>query len=319
MTAESIGKHLWEPLARLAINFGHEVVLTDNPKIWGDIGFYCDDHSTPGNQRLSVITINGLDQDHDVRPNYSLFFSQHNWALFDLGLLPGDRWMNGFDTALPHNSIMPRLGVIKVGWPKSDPLFIVSDPASRVQCIETPKSILYAPQTEQDGKQSEVVEAVLPLELSLKIKHWEDEDYALRYPRLLTRDYFDNLSFENRRCENLSGISLLDPKSNFIDALQGVDILVTDQSSVIYEASLCGIPSISVRGWRHACRPCSGPQPSPDLSAVAEAGELRETLEKVVLNYQFYVRRALQVRNENFVNLGFSGEVILRYLKTLRF
>lgn len=319
VTGEGIGHHTWGPLVTEVRKRGHIAVITSDRNEIGDFGFYCDDKSVPGNQKCCIVTINGLDQDHSIRPNYKKFFHQHNWGLFDLGLLPGQRWMNGWLSFKHSTATSPRLGVIEVGWPKSDPIFLNGDPAGNRRDILKPEVVLYAPQTEQDGKQTQVIDAVNELGLRLLIKHWETHEYAQIYPKLLDKKYFANLRSENENAKKYTNITILDPASNFIDALSDADILITDQSSVIYEAALVGVPAVSVRGWKHACGNCKGPQPSPDLSAVAEPGQLAGLLRDLVGNYQKYSVRAVQLRKQNFNNLGCASRKIIDIIEKIAF
>lgn len=308
---DGISQDTWAPLIKEAGERGHEVVATNNINEAGDIGFYCDDYSIPGKQNICIVSINGLDQDHVVRPHYKKYFEKHNWGLFDLGLLPGPRWMDGW-LGFPHSiRTSPRLGIINIGWPKSDPLFLYGDPAKKQSDLAKPDTVLYAPQTEQDGKQTQVVNAINKIGLKLVIKHWESPDYAAVYPELLNEDYFSNLEYENEKAKKFQNVTVLDPTSNFINALDKADILITDQSSVIYEAALVGIPAISVHGWKHACGDCKGPQPSPDLCGVAEEGNLAEFLSDIMNDYQTYVNCAKQLRSNNFKNLGKSSKMVI--------
>lgn len=317
ITGERIGSHTWAPLIEEANRRGHTTVLTGDPDVNGDIGFYCDDGSVPGKQKFCVVTINGLDQDHFVRPNYYRFFAANNWGLFDLGLLPGRRWMEGWGGCSNRAAAKPRLGVLEVGWPKSDPLFQNGDPAYNRNNKVNLETVLYAPQTEQDGKQTEVVEAILSAKKKLIIKHWENRDEMDFYPNFLTNEYFENLEKENELAKRYRDVEVLDPKSNFIYALGASDLLITDQSSVMYEAALVGIPTISVRGWRHAC--CEGSEPSPDLIAIAEPGRLNELLIEIEKNYTYYIEKAIKLRSDNFVHLGVSSQKALDAVETFYF
>lgn len=314
ITKEIIGRNIWTPIIEEALRRGYETILTDNPNTEGDIGFYCDDRSIPGKQKLTVITINGLDQDHVIRPNYFPWFNEENWGLFDIGLLPGERWAKGWASCGTKNSTNPRFGVYKVGWPKSDHMFYENDPAMMRLKSGHKRTVLYAPQTEQDGKQSQVLEALKHSNVKLFIKHWETPEEAIFYRHLLTKKYFENLNYENEKANNEKWVKVLDPKSNFIDALFNADILITDQSSVIYEAALGGIPTLSVIGWRHACNPCLGPQPSPDICLSSELSKLAENVDEIFHNYEEWVHKSILIRGDNFVNLGMSSKAILDLL-----
>jgi hypothetical protein len=302
--------HSFESLAHEAQTRGHEVVFSGDPLTEGDVGFYCDDHSRRGRQTLAVISINGLDQDHVDRPDYHKWFSNENWSEFDLGILPGPRWSRGWQSA-ESCGLSLKQGVLVAGWPKSDKLFTEGDPLVKKLRSGHLRRVLYAPQTEQDGKQSELVRQLEGRNVSLSIKHWENESYVDRYPTLLTTSYLRNLEQENQAAARKSWVRVIDSSSNFMDLLPSCDLLITDQSSVLYEAVLVGAPTLIVGDWKHACGVCGGPQPSPDACAVTTQQQIGNAVDEIFSNYNYWVHKALSVRIDNFVNLGFSSTVII--------
>ena len=298
--------NIWEPLANEFNQKGWETIFCEDGSSFGDIGFYCEDRSIPGDQKFTVITINGLDQDHDIRPNYTSFFNKENWGLFDIGIVPGDRWLNGWNTRRASFKNSPRLGVFSVGWFKGDKAI---KKFKRPFSNKRVKTILYAPQTEQDGKQKLVVDATNLAGLLLKIKHWETKEYIDHYPALLTPAYMENLSKENSYASQFKNIEICPPGSNFMDILSKVDLLITDQSSVLYEAAMLNIPTLTCFGWKHACGNCKGPQPSPDVSISVDPNELARTLSNIEEVYPQLLKRVEKIRDRNFVNLGNSAEM----------
>ena len=298
--------NIWAPLANEFNQKGWETIFCKNGSTAGDIGFYCEDRSIPGKQKFTVVTINGLDQDHDIRPNYTRLFEKENWGLFDLGIVPGDRWLNGWITRRASFKNSPRLGVFSVGWFKGD---------EAVKKFRRPfsnkkvKTILYAPQTEQDGKQKLVVEATNSAGLLLKIKHWEDEAYIDFYQGLLTPAYMENLSNENTYAKQFENVEICPTDANFMNILSKVDLLITDQSSVLYEAAMLNIPTLTCFGWKHACGNCKGPQPSPDITISVNPNELAITLNTIEDQYPELLKRVQNIRDSNFVNLGNSAKM----------
>ena len=298
--------NIWQPLADEFNQKGWETIFCENGSSAGDIGFYCEDRSIPGAQQFTVITINGLDQDHDIRPHYTSFFEKENWGLFDLGIVPGDRWLNGWNTRRASFKNSPRLGVFSVGWFKGDKAI---KKFKRPFSNKKVKTILYAPQTEQDGKQKSVVEATNSAGLLLKIKHWEIDQYIEHYPGLLTPAYMENLSHENTYASQFNNVEICPPDSNFMDVLSKVDLLITDQSSVLYEAAMLNIPTLTCFGWKHACGNCKGPQPSPDISISVYPNELARTLGNIEDQYPELLKQVKNTRDSNFVNLGNSAKM----------
>jgi hypothetical protein len=305
-------RHVWDDLIQIAEHNGFQTRLTTDPTEFADIGFYSGDHNNPGNQTLTVITINGIDQDHVVRPRHHRFFQAEHWSDFDLGFLPGPHWMNGYLASPYIESISPKHGVFEGGWPKSDCLFRSGDPGVARLRDGHKRRVLYAPQTEADGKQSQVINALRDSEVQLLIKHWETATERQIYPWLLSDSYMENLYAENETAVAAGPwVHLIDPTMNFISCLESCDLLITDQSSVLYEALLCGIPTMTVRGWRHACEECLGPQPSPDICAVAENENIGRVVDQIFMNYKYWVELALSKRKEHFSHLGMAGRTVL--------
>jgi hypothetical protein len=319
ITKETIVKHIYAPIAMEAQRRGHSVLISDDPSVDADIGFYSDDNPVPGNQKLRLVTINGLDQDHASRPNYASFFSSQNWHKFDVGILPGPRWSIGWISSMEKLPGKPSRGVFEVGWPKSDALFSNGDPVLERLNRPAGRNILYAPQTEQDGKQSVVLNQLQGKNCNLTIKHWESESYYKmpEYAWLLTEAYKNNMNKENERASSFPWVKILDPESNFMEALSHCDILISDQSSVIYEAALVGAPTITVNGWKHACGDRCGIQPSPDVCAVVEPDGLGDIVEEIFCNYNYWVNKAINIRNDNFVNLGFGSIIVVDLIESI--
>lgn len=302
---------VWHNLIDLARSKGYSVTISQDKFVEADFGFYSSDLETPGSQRLSIVSINGIDQDHVVRPRHWEFFEKENWHKFDIGLLPGPHWFDGWSRSKERGCVGPRLGVFEVGWSKSDNLFVNGDPVDKK---DFQFRVTYAPQTEQDHKQRSVVNAIASGDpkWSLKIKHWELLEEQSKFPWLLTDEYFENLKAENKYAKDkLKRVEVIDPRSNFIHLLPDTDLLITDQSSVLYEAMLCGIPTLTVENWKHACGECPGPQPSPDICYVCDEKNLSEMINKIFNNYDDAKSKALELRSKHFTNLGNASQVIL--------
>jgi len=304
-------EHIWAPVALKFQNDGWEVIYCTDGSTLGDIGFYCEDRSLPGNQRFTIITINGLDQDHVARPEYTQWFENENWGLFDLGLLPGQRWYTGWLTRKPSFLNTPTHGVINIGWFKGD---FAAKNYARPLHKKTIRSILYAPQTEQDGKQRQVVDSIKKTNLNLIIKHWEDDDYLPIFPWLLTPAYMENLASENQYAMQHENVTVVSPRENFMNVLKDVDLLITDQSSVLYEAALLNIPSLTCVDWKHACGDCRGPQPSPEITDAIKSDDLPAYMQNIEVIYPKLLDKVLHVKEFNFIHVGYATEVMYKQI-----
>jgi len=300
----SISAQTVQPLIIEAKRIGLRTTMSDRNDVDADIGYYLEDRATPGSQSFTVRTINGLDQDHTFRPNYADFFSRENWDQFDMGLLPGPRWMRGFESQFSR----PRLGVFEVGWAKSDP-FLPLKPGN---------TVVLAAQVSTFEKIEQVINAIAPIQkefsLKLKIKTWESREYQSIYPWLVTDELLQGIASAKEILP--SWASFASPRQNFMECLQGAGLLITDQSSVLYEALLVPIPSIAVSDWIHACGKCPGPQPSPDAVIATESTSLQKTLKTVLENRSNFVLQAEKLRSDNFVHLGRSSSESINQILT---
>lgn len=308
--------HIWEPLALEFKANNWEILFCSDGKTKGDVGFYCEDNSLPGNQNFTIITINGLDQDHVVRPNYSNWFEKENWGLFDLGLLPGQRWFNGWLTRKPSFYNTPTHGVAMVGWFKGD---FAAKHFTRSPQNKKVSKVLYAPQTEQDGKQRQVVDSIRNTNLNLTIKHWEDESYIDLFPTLLTPEYMKNLQAENSYAEQFKNITVISPRENIMNVLKEADLLITDQSSVLYEAAMLNVPTLTCSDWKHACGECQGPQPSPDIAISIHSSNLTNYLNEISKHYEDLISNTLLIKEKNFIYLGNATVSLYKQLEELYF
>ena len=295
----SVSYHALLPLMTEARRRGFLVTSGNRSDIEADIGFYLEDEATPGPQNFTVRTINGLDQDHVVRPDYSQFFHTANWMSFDFGVLPGPRWMRGFES----QSFSPRFGVEVTGWAKAD----------NTLPLLSGTTIVLAPQLGSAEKVNQTVRAVEALRqttpLNLLVKHWETSEYQKIYPWLITDELLEELDAAEKALPDWATAA---PRTkNFMDCLPGAAAVVTDQSSVMYEALLVPVPSISVVDWKHACGECPGLQPSPDAVIATESADLAEALKKAVSGDEDVRQRTLFMAKDNFSFLGSAAKQTL--------
>ncbi len=305
---EAIAEQLWGPVQLLASARGHNVSMSSDPNQHADIGFYCRDKSFPGPQKLTVIMRNGMDQDHDVLSEPWLFFERENWGHFDLGLVPGPYFSRQAQMAASRTSAIPKLGVVQTGWPKSDDAVTLLG-GQVIRPLPSAETVLYAPQIECDGKQRELVDLMRGSGRFLLIKHWESKDEADAYPGLLTEDYMENLERENFYASQFDWVEILPPQSNFFEHVSRAHVLVSDQSSVLLEALLVGVPTISVKDWRHNCgETCGGVAGAIILSSRATLGR---DLDHIFSGIEKYTNEAITMREDLYSDLGRSAAATL--------
>ena len=312
VAGERIANEIWQPVIAEAEFRGHKVSVDSNPNVRADIGFYCDDLSLPGPQKLTVISRNGLDQGHQNWHTPDIFFAQENWGLFDIGLLPGPYYAEMFSKAEPNSTSLPAMGAGVTGWPKADRL--KSRAGLALEDVGESAVVLYAPNIECDGKQRDLIRALDGLGVKLLIKHWETPEEAHVYPSLLTNDYLSNLDAENEFADKFDWVEILPPESHIFDALEVSSILVSDRSSVLIEALAADVIPISVDNWRHNC---PGKCEPPEYVAMRSTSDsLRKDIEALLKDFDWYMVRTVELKNLFFSHLGSSAKATLDFAES---
>lgn len=246
-----------------------------------DVGFYVSHvYDLPAvRSAFSVIMLHDLGQQQTSWPH---FWQVEPWARFDVGLLPGPRWqaMHDMEARRP-GWVGPRLGVYEVGWPKADRLFAQS-PSFQRDVAQLRASlagdpgpyILYAPTYENDGKQEDVVQACRGLEATLLIKQavWPDA-----FP-----DMQRNIrEMADRHRGRYPRVHVLDPGLDIMVALGLAQVLITDESNVMFEALLREVPTISVQDWLVPCeKPARRVKAQHDFLIRSTRAGLRDDLQR---------------------------------------
>ncbi|WP_243156080.1 CDP-glycerol glycerophosphotransferase family protein [Clostridium sp. C2-6-12] len=220
--------------------------MTNNLNEKAEIGVYCQHAHVlqPENSKFSLILLHDLSQGHLRWPD---IWEIEKWNKFDIGILPGKVWTELWQDSSFDISAWPRHGVYELGYPKSD--YVVdkdikrnADKLKEKLNLKYDRTILYAPSWENDNKEDEFIESLRSLEVNLLIKQnaWPKEyqfviDNIERMRRLHEGKY-DNLFY-------------IEPEESIFTALAISDLVVSDESSVMAEALMFGIPSIAIEDW----------------------------------------------------------------------
>ena len=228
---------------------GYETQFSYDLSEPAQLGFYCC--HTPlvskVNAEFSVVMLHDIGQGQERWPN---FWQYEPWDNFDLGLLPGPSWKAMYDNmTVSPNFPGPLLGAFDVGWPKSDRLFTAADDLANEAALARKqlnlaegKVVLYAPSWENDGKQDDFVNSCLDIGCNLLVKQapWPDS-----HPEIVKN--IDQMEAKYRNYH--PRLHIMNRETDIITALALSDVIVTDESCVMFEALLFNIPSISVRDW----------------------------------------------------------------------
>ncbi len=290
-------KEAVEPIAEAARERGYEVSYTDEYTADAAIGIYLDHvHKINDvNATLSVVMLHSIDDAYK-----SDHWLNEPWYRFDIGLLLGGRSVENWVAQSWHQKTRPKIGVFCVGWPKFDPIF---SPNSTTETevdgfeFEDGKTVMYAPYGEDDTALNDFISQARDVFPNLLIRHAprDEVDY--------TRPFYEEI---------LAGddIHVLDDSWEFINCLSVSDVLVSDGSSVIQESILTDTVPISVREWRKP----SADEVLPEYCLDTSRTELGTLLAEIHDDLPTYRQTLRQYRDDHYVNLGSSGEMVVELL-----
>lgn len=303
-------KQVIEPIAHDAVKRGYEVIYTNNIHEDAIIGFYCQHKGDPRNSKFSVVLLHDMAQGHNSWPD---FWVNEPWDKFDIGIIPGDSWEKRWRQCLWNPNAKPRKGVYKLGWPKADLAFEnrkefeaeVQELKSNLK-LKYEKSILYAPSWENDGKQDDFVKSLYEFPVNLLIKQAKvtDDDF----PEM--KRNIDNMNKLHRNFSD--NIYILDPEINIMHCLALADAVVSDESSVMIEALLFEVPSITIMDWLIPdCTPPRFVSVPMDFPLKIKKSELKNTVKSILDAPAVYKSNLKQHKERHFVNLGECSRLIM--------
>ncbi len=241
------------PLAKEAEKRGFEISFESNMNKTAVIGVYCQHEYNPSNSQFSIILLHDLTQGNFNWPDH---WAIEHWNAFDIGILPGREWGKRWELCSCRYYSNTRNGVYDLGYPKGDMVNStnlweeVEKWKSRLS-LKYNKTILYAPSFEQEGKEEDFIQALHTMEVNLLIKHadWNDN-----LPQAAT---FKQCIADMRKLHegNYENLYYIETKENIFPLIALSDLIVSDDSSVMTEALLFHVPSISVSEWRNYTLP----------------------------------------------------------------
>ena len=316
--SEEIEKMNWYYLKKEAQSQGYLTRFSNDMSQKSEIAFYCSDSNEPQNSKLSIIMLHGMDQGRKRWPN---IWRDWPWHKFDLGLLPGKSWSDRWERSASDPYAHPKIAVCEVGSPKADEIYNDKYQFNKKitelkQELNLPykKTVLNAPSFETDGKQKDLINLLRGTQSNLLVKHWlisrEDKN---RFP-----DIWKNIeeACTDSREENF--VRILPPETSIMTCLGLCDVLVTDESSVAYEALLLNRPTFSIQNWvmrtnnSENSRPVS---PVKDIVNLISRNELKEFIQNY--NKEYWEQKTNSLRDLHFANLGNSSSKILEIVEQI--
>ena len=309
-----IEKQLIESLYQKFKNKDYKVKITNNLNENSEIGYYCSPSTNIKkiNSKFSIISLGGMDQGKLFWPN---FWCKEPWDRFDLGILPGKFWQKMWQNSTWFSGALPKIGVVTTGWPKTQNIFQGSKKKEYSNISES-LNILYAPSFENDGKGINVVKAIQKLKVNLLIKHlpWNTINEKKRY-----HDIRNNIAKMIRFTKkNLKkNFKVYESKSNIFEIFDKADILITDESSLIYESLLFNVPSLSCEDWFMRSNNKNAPRlvkQNKDICFYVKEHQLEDKIQDIILNYERYHEFVKNKKEEYFSFIDSSVDNIFELI-----
>ncbi len=295
-------------LAEEAEKRGYQTTVTDDKFAKCEIGVYCQHVNFPQYSKFSVIMLHDIIQQYGNWPD---IWYREPWNKYDIGILPSDQWVDNWNQCSQWFYTRPRMGMYKVGWPKADVVAKLDKESYRKNFYEkygldpNKKTVLYAPAWENDHKQDDFVQAMLPLGVNILIKQWDANPE--KFPEVVK-----NIREMQELHANVKGVTILPPSMNIFDAIIASDILVSEESSTMSEAAMMGVPAVSVSNWLIPdVTPSRFPSCEYDFVEKTTKEALSGFIAQMVADYPTYRAKTEDYAKRNFSNIGRSCSMII--------
>lgn len=307
------------PIAKEAERRGYKVIFTEDVHQKAQIGIYCQHDCFPENAKFSVVLLHDMAQKHNRWPNIWMY---EHWDKFDIGILPGEEWAKRWAECAAVSYARPRFGAYMLGYPKSDILMsdeIINKAAKIKEGFKHDFTVLYAPSWENDGKEDDFIRACHDLPINMLVKQASVSEQELQKTGWNPfRIHFESVNEMRRAHEGkYANLTYVEPEENILTAIAACDLLVSDESSVMTEATLFKKPSISVCDWlipdTLPRRPASVPM---SYVAKCKKAELRETVLKM-MNDKFFYEHIKSLGENFFANKGNCSKDIMNLIEQL--
>lgn len=304
-------KAQFDQIAKEAIKRGYSIKFTQNKFEKCEIGFYCQHDNFPQYSKFSVIMLHDIIQQYSNWPD---IWFREPWNKYDIGILPSKQWVDNWNKCSQYYYTNPRIGVFEIGWPKADVIRNYSK-EERIEFYKkfnmdiNKKTILYAPAWENDNKQDDFVQAMLKLDVNILIKQapWSSPNWLEARP-----DIYENVVNMKKLHENIPTVTILDDQLNIFDAIAASDILVSEESSTMCEATMMGIPAVSVSNWLIPDQiPSRHPKCDYDFVTKTTKEELSNCICTIINNYEKYKKETEEFSKNNFSNVGNTSKMIV--------
>ena len=307
-----VQKHLFQYISKHINRKKFKIKFTQNINYKSDIGFYAENSNNIKkiNSRISFITLGGIDQGKLFWPN---FWKKENWNKFDFGFLPSKHWAEMWKNSSWFDKARPKIAMLETGWPKSEEL--IKTKLRKKNKIET---ILYAPCFETDNKGIDVVNALKDQKINLLIKHhpWDQKKDIKKF-----RDVRNNIRSMIKYSKKIlkSKVKIINNKHNIMKYYNKADLLITDESSVMYEALLYNLPSLSCDDWLMRTNNSNKPREIKKDQRVClyiKKRNLKKTINSLQYQKKNLQKNCIIKKNYFFSHINCSAKNIVDFIET---
>ena len=307
---DEVQKQVYEMIAAEAEKRGYKTRITKDKFARSEIGWYCEHVNFPQFSKFSVVMLHDITQQY---LNWPDIWVREPWNKYDIGFLPSDVWVDNWNECSQYFYSRPKTGMYLTGWPKADRLKVFMDGDKKSEYIRKTgidpdkPTILYAPAWENDNKQDEFVQAMLPLDVNILVKQPPWADTYAEQIRNIAQMY--ELHKDNPR------VIQLDPKTSILDAIMISDILVSEESSTMCECVMMGKPAVSVSNWLIPdTTPSRYPADDYDYVIKTKKEDLTSCIKEILDNYSKYRAEAQAYSDKHFANIGSCIDMMLDIL-----
>lgn len=310
---DNVERQCLEPISLEAEKRGYKVRFSENKFEKCEIGFYISHWNFPKYSKLSVVSLHDLGQQHGEWP---MPWKLEYWNIFDVAFLPSKEWADMWHNASCYDFVRPRIGTFFTGFPKADRIQQKSfsenckEIISKYGIDKNKKTALYAPSWEWDGRQLEMIAAVKDLNVNLIIKQFPymPPEFAEQYE--IIKDM-------NEKSKGKPNVYILDSSINIYDAINLCDVLVSEESSTLYEAMLMGKPVVAVTDWLVPdVKPPRLPEFPYDFAIKISKNKLKETIFQV-LEDKKYLEKIKNYREINFPQIGNASKNVMDVIDSI--
>lgn len=298
----------FKPIAYEAKKRGYIVKWSTDKLVKCEIGFYCQHINFPQFSKFSIIMLHDIIQQYSNWPN--LWFRE-NWNKYDIGILPSKQWVYNWDCCSQWSYARPKKAMFEVGWPKADIISDLKHNSDREEFYkkygldQSKRTVLYAPAWENDNKQDDFVTAMLKLDVNIVVKQADmpKDQYPEQYKNI--QDMYELHKNNHRVC-------LLPPSMNIFEAIAVSDILVSEESSTMCEATMMNIPAVSVSDWLIPdVIPSRYPRDDYDFVIKTKKDDLTNCISDILSNYYYYKKNVENYAANMFSNVGNCATLIM--------